>query len=301
MRGFSGQPLSNDDNYRIEKTQRNTIPERLHFSRERNMPIASIFGTRGYFVFSSEQSYDKFKQTNFNISTLDADGVGVPLFHIVQSYNVIGKITRSSPDFYIYKYVLQGVQDPPLYSECKVICQDKVFRLCKILCCEIYAHQGFFETKYDFFYPSKTQPVKKYQIIKQSNMRDLYSTLDGMRFRWHVKFYSDHYRLMFLDEDRLNYSNSNQKERQKPDQVKSKAPDFVIGHYTRTFSDILPRSTSKCSNLIIGEHSRPDSLGITTVPDLTQEFACQGALIHYLLHIEREKNKKRNRNRNRKW
>ncbi|CAI6902116.1 ANL_collapsed_G0053890.mRNA.1.CDS.1 [Saccharomyces cerevisiae] len=108
MRGFSGQPLSDDDNYRIEKTQRNTIPERLHFSRERNMPIASIFGTRGYFVFSSEQSYDKFKQTNFNISTLDADGVGVPLFHIVQSYNVIGKITRSSPDFYIYKYVLQG-------------------------------------------------------------------------------------------------------------------------------------------------------------------------------------------------
>ena len=253
MRGFSGQPLSDDDNYRIEKTQRKTIPERLHFSRERNMPIASIFGTRGYFVFSSEQSYDKFKQTNFNISTLDADGVGVPLFHIVQSYNVIGKITRSSPDFYIYKYVLQGVQDPPLYSDCKVICQDKVFRLCKILYCEIYAHQGFFETKYDFFYPSKTQPVKKYQIIKQSNMRDLYSTLDGMRFRWHVKFYSDHFRLMFLDEDRLNYSNSNQKERQKPDQGKSKAPDFVIGHYTRTFSDILPRSTSKCSNLIIGE------------------------------------------------
>lgn len=51
-------------------------------------------------------------------------------------------------------------------------------------------------------------------------MRDLYSTLDGMRFRWHVKFYSDHFRLMFLDEDRLNYSNSNQKERQKPDQGK---------------------------------------------------------------------------------
>lgn len=299
MRGFSSQN-STDDNYKIEKTQRKTIPERLHFNRERNMPIASIFGTRGYFVFSSEQSYDKFKQTNFNISVLDAEGVGVPLFHIIQSYNVLGRFTRSSPDFYVYKYILRRVQDPPLYSECKVICEDKVFRLCKVLCCEIYASQGFFETKYDFFFPSKTHPVKKHQVIRQSSMRDLYSTLDGMRFRWHVKFYSDHFRLMYLDEN-LSLSNGGQKERQEQNQRKMKAPDFIIGHYTRTFSDVLPRATSKRSNLIIGEQSRPDSLGITSVPELTEEFACQGALIHYLLHIERERDRGRKRNINRMW
>ncbi|CAI4052432.1 hypothetical protein SKDZ_15G5150 [Saccharomyces kudriavzevii ZP591] len=277
------QKLDDDNSHRIEKTQRRVLPECLQFNRERSMPIASIFGTRGFFVFSSEQSYDKFKETNFKFNVLDADGVGVPLFHIVRNYNVLGHFTGSSPDFQIYKYVLQKLQDPPLYSECQVISKDKLFRLCKIPYCEIYSHLSFFETKYDFFYPSRTQPFKRYQMVKQNNFRDLDAYLNGMHFHWHVKFYSDHYRLTYLDEEGHGSSSEKQIDR----------PDFVIGHYTKKFSNILPRSISKCSNVIIGEQSPPDYLGITSVPELTEAFACQGALIHYLEHIEDKRKRRR--------
>ncbi|CAI4036655.1 hypothetical protein SMKI_15G5060 [Saccharomyces mikatae IFO 1815] len=252
------------------------------------MPIARILGTRGFFVFSSKQSYDRFKETNFNISVLDSEGVGVPFLHIVRNYNVIGHLTGSSPDFHIYKYVLQKAEDPPLYSESKVICEDKAFRLCKIPYCEIYSHLNFLKTKYDFFYPSGTQFHKKYQVVKQNNFRDLDTYLDGLHFHWHVKFYSDHYRLMYFNEYDLGSSNDARAKRKQSD-----APDIdiVVGHYTKRFSNFIPRSISKCSELVIGEQSRPDSLGISSVPVLTETFACQGALIHYLEHIE-EKNRK---------
>lgn len=281
------QKLTDENHYKIEKTQRKQIPEPLHFNRERNLPIATIIGKRGFFVFPSMQSYDRFKRTNFNISVLDADGVGVPLFHIVQNYNVIGQVIGKSPNFHISKYVLQRVQDPPLYTECKVICEDKAFRLCKIPFCEIYCQLGFLDTEYEFFYPSRSQPVKNYRMVKRHNFRDLDVCLDGMNFRWHVKVLSDHYRLMYLDE---NTPSNNQKNRQKQSQRKIDSPDFVLGHYTRDYSNLLPRSIAKSSNLIIGENSRHDCLGISSVPELTEMLACQGALVEYLEHIERRNN-----------
>ncbi|KOG98124.1 uncharacterized protein DI49_3167 [Saccharomyces eubayanus] len=285
------QKLTDENHYKIEKTRRKQIPEPLHFNRERNLPIATIFGKRGFFVFPSVQSYDMFKRTNFNLSVLDADGVGVPLFHIVQNYNIIGQIVGKSPNFTIFKYVLQRAQDPPLYTKSKVICEDKAFRLCKIPFCEIYSQLSFRDTKYEFFYPSRSQSVNNYQMVRQNNFRDLDVCLNGMNFCWHVKVLSDHYRLMYLDENTPSDSQTN---KQKQTQRKIVSPDFVVGHYKRDFSNILPRSVAKSSNLIIGENSRADCLGISSVPELTEMLACQGALVEYLEHIRRRKDDKNN-------
>lgn len=295
MLGYFRDSFKGDDAFRIDSGNEKRNSE-FQFNRNRNMPIASIFGHNGYFLFSSENSFDKFKQTEFKFSSLDPDGVGVPLFHIEHQ---LGSVICNSPTFMIYKYILQSNEDSPPYSEFKIVKQDSYLCLYKVPFCEIYSRLDLVRTEYELIFQGK-QGEPSHLMVRGFSNRDLHSRLNNINLRWHVSFSplipSDHYKLLVLDENAPSLLDDPATKKRKKKLNGDSKQDFIIAHYTRKDRDMLLHTVSKKSNLIVGEQSELSAYGITSVPWNTQIIACEGMLIQYLEHYERRRKQRHNIN-----
>lgn len=284
MLGYLRDSFKGDDSFRIDSGNEKRHSE-FQFNRNRNMPIATIFGHNGFFLFPSEHSFDKFKQTKFDFPSLDADGVGLPLFHIQHQY-LSGNFTSNSPIFIIYKYVLQANEDSPPYSEFKVVAQDSSLILYKIPFCEIYRRFDVVTIEFELNFASPAQQGTSHSLVKGFTNRDLHTRLNNRNLCWHVNFFpvvaSNHYKLLVLDENVPSLLDDPETKKRKKKLKKKTEESFSIAHYTSKYCDMLPHTVSKRANVIVGEQSEATAFGITSVPWNTQVIACEGMLIHFM-------------------
>lgn len=291
MLGYLRDSFKGDDSLRIDSGNEKRHSE-FQFNRSRNMPIAAIFGHNGFFLFSSEHSFDKFKQTKFDFPLLDAEGVGLPLFHFQHQFTLSGNFTSNSPFCIIYKYVLQSNEDSPPYSEFKAVAKDRSLILYKIPFCEIFRRFDFVRTEFELKFASQWPEGASPLLVKGLTNRDLHTRLNNRDLCWHISFFpvgaSNHYKLLVLDDNVPSLLDDSETKKRKKKLEKKTEESFSIAHYTRKYRDMLPHTVSKRSNVIVGEQSEATAYGITSVPWNTQVIACEGMLIHFLEQTERE-------------
>ena len=265
--------LKTDSRLRIDNdVTRKEIPEEFHFTRERNMIIVKDEKMPGFFIFSSQQSFDKFK-TDDEFKEMDPCGVGIPLFHIVSNAGPpFGKGISGSRTFQIFQYIVQTVDKIPPYNG-KEIQHSKTHVLYKLVYCTIYGNMEGSEERFSFvFNEETTDEVAMQRITKFTNLRNFDSHINGYATSWEANFipilHSNHFKLV------LNTGTCNIKI--------PKNERLVLAHYTDEKQDILRKQVSHQGNVFVGENSKPDNLGISDIPYATKLIASQALLIHYL-------------------
>lgn len=294
--------FQNEDEFAVDCRTANERVDDLQFriNRRRNMPVVKAFGEFGYYLFPSENSYDQFKANDGKLERLDSDGMGVPLLQIRPRLPSVGSFVGQSPIFIVYKFVLADAQGPPLAVEHEVVAQNAELRLCRVPFCEIYRNKSFKSTEYRLIFPFGNGTTCNCIMKRSFAVRDLYSAIGEVGLRWSVGDvifgYKDHYTLQILDDCVPNLlDDSALKDKKKAMKRYRKPKNIVIGHYTRTYRDVMPHKYSKRANLYIGERSDQVTYGIENVPWATQLLACQGLLIQY---IEHERRRDRNNQNN---
>ncbi|CCD24293.1 uncharacterized protein NDAI_0C06340 [Naumovozyma dairenensis CBS 421] len=286
-----------------------TVPKQFHISTQRSMPVVKVFGSFGYIMFSSKQSYDRFKvspKTEFN--DYDYDGVGIPLLQIVRDEDLrLPFSSKEASVFKIYKFEIKSVKEPPPYDKKAVLIENNGrFKLYKVPFCQIYKKSSFTNVEYVFRFMNGPIGKTKYGTIHRREFRDLYTKLDDkINFRWHIDYNpimtNDHYILELLDEIEVSLLDSDIVKREKKKLENShKCHNHIMGHYTKQTGDLFPGILCKEGELIMGELlENVGKYGITDVPWLTQVFACQSLLLHYLDHDKEKEKKGKSRNRHR--
>lgn len=242
----------------------------------RKLPLVNILGKRGFFLFSSKQSYDKFKVTKFKEAKLDIEGVGVPLFHMVNNYDIIAYVSAKNPLYVVYRYVLEELQNPPPYSHSEVVLQNDIYCLYKVPFCEIYKSRGFTKTKYKLLFPFQSKDTIEYEMIEDKFSKEFDVNFEGSSLLWNVASQKDS---SFSYDLRLQDSYASQ-DGSASSMLPLTGPGATIGQYSPKCFGRIPRTTYGCADLWINENSRPEAFGITSVPWVTELLACQGMLIH---------------------
>lgn len=292
--------FQDEKSFHVKCNTSEKVEPQFRFNRQRNMPIAKFRGVMGYYIFPSENSFDQFKQSQFEHCSLNAEGVGLPLLHIHITFNVLGKITGNKPCYLVHRFLLRRLDEPPPTGQYEVVAQNHEFCLLKMPFCEIYRRSGIKETEYKLSFPFGPDFTDSYLMKRSFINRNLYTFMGDSDLRWHVHcafpINRDHYRLEILG----NYTPSllddsaakNEKKKLRRAKEDKKPGRTIIAHYTRTYRDFFPHKVAKRSNLFIGEHSQVISYGIQDVPWTTQVIACQALLIQYIEHARRENRKK---------
>lgn len=125
----------NDENLHIDKGIHVGVPELLHFTTERKMPMAKIFGSDSTFLFSSVQSLDRFKNTKKNDGyKIEEDGIGIPLLKLEpkKSGNSSGN-DKQITSYEIFKYELKHISEAPPYDTHNIVTKSNTSILYKIL------------------------------------------------------------------------------------------------------------------------------------------------------------------------
>lgn len=242
----------------------------------RRLPLVNILGKRGFFLFTSKQSYDKFRITKFKDVKLDADGVGVPLFHLVTKYDITAHVLAKKPIYVIYKYVIKERQNPPPYIHSELVLQDNSYCLYKVPFCEIYKCRGFTETSYKLLFPFEPETTKEHKMVGDNFSMGFEVNFEGNSLVWDVTAQKNH---------ALSYDLRVQDAYAIEDDLISgtlpvSGPNCTIGNYNPKLFGRIPRSTYNCADLRFSEKSAPGAFGIASVPYSTQLLACQGMLIH---------------------
>lgn len=243
----------------------------------RNLPLVNILGKRGFFLFTSGQSYDKFKVTKFKDIKLDADGVGVPLFHMVTKYDITSRISTKKPIYVIYKYVIEELDNPPPYSQGELVLQNDTHCLYKVPFCEIYKSRGFTKTSYKLVFPSEFENTKECKIVEDNYSMKFEVSFNGNSLVWDIASQMNHafsYELR-VQEDYPACAN----------EFTSSIPRTTgtctaIGKYNAKIFRRVPKTTYTCANLWMNEMSRPAAYGIGSIPCTTEILVCHGMLVH---------------------
>ncbi|GCF01688.1 hypothetical protein ZYGM_000052 [Zygosaccharomyces mellis] len=242
----------------------------------RRLPLVNILGKRGFFLFTSKQSYDKFRITKFKDVKLDADGVGVPLFHMVTKYDITAHVSAKKPIYVIYKYVVKELQSPPPYTHSEVVLQVDSYCLYKVPFCEIYKCRGFTETSYKLLFPFEPESAKEYKMVEDSFSMGFEVKFGGNSLVWDVTAQKNHALCYDLRVEDTSTVENNLTSGTLP----VNGPNCTIGNYNPKLFGRIPMSTYNCANLLFNEKSGPAAFGITSVPYVTELLACQGMLIH---------------------
>ncbi|SMN21384.1 similar to Saccharomyces cerevisiae YMR316W DIA1 Protein of unknown function, involved in invasive and pseudohyphal growth [Maudiozyma saulgeensis] len=279
-----------DDRLRIEKTTAKNIPDFLHFSSERHLPIAQISGDTSRVIFPSVQSYDVFKTfKKLDPSFLkDNNGVGIPLFRIrsVEWNQRNFKEMNKELVYQIFSYELRSVDEVPPYMDGEVVLNVKDVKLYKCLYCDVYKANSSGGTTY--FLEFKDDSLGEIPMIHRFQYRDMDTNLYNWNFRWHVKFSpiieNDHYKLGYLNPDTVSLLDTKEivKDKKLLKIPKTERFKLIFGHYTSEDSDFFPSSIIKVADFTIGEKEVVPSLGVRDVPVVTKIFACQCLLIHII-------------------
>lgn len=246
----------------VEKEAGSHFYNRLN--RKRTMPIANSMGTRGFYIFASEHSYDMFKNGGFKKAQLNPEGVGIPLLQMVESYDVVAWFSKKRPIYLIYKFIIQDIDDPPPYPHSKLVLKEGQFCVYKVPFCEIYRQISFLATTYRFHFPSQAENLKNYELTDNYDYKSYGTSVDGFEMTWESSL--EQSLDMWGYDLRLN-----------------SISDKILATYTTRDSDYLPKKTFKCASLYVMEESNPDALGNSSICWLTQVLACQGALLHRLM------------------
>lgn len=283
-----------DTRLKCTLSQEPHIPPSLRFNRERSMPIMKLKKQRGYFMFPSLQSYEKFRSNGDDVS-LNQDGMGVPLFYFEHTnYNPLDVGLISEATLYkIHIFTIQDSNIPPPYDHEEIIAIGEKYTIYQSLFCTISRKVDLTRISYTLsFQGHENEP---YTMIHRPEFRDLDTMIDGFVLRWHVTYNpvidNDHYglRLLYNDEKSLFDSNANFETVTKP-VPESQRKKVSVAHYTSEDSDNVKIITYKMADVTIGEKGSPNAFGITNVPMLTKILACQALLIH---RIEVDKDKER--------
>lgn len=288
--------LQSDDKLRVDLADNKSNPA-FKYNRERSMPFAKVIGKRGFFLFPSENSYDRFKQNKFDFEPLEEEGVGIPLLRIKKTYAIIGSFSGNAPVYVIYKYMILNQDEPPPSDQFEVIKQGNGLKLYKFPYCEIYRRVELRNIEYKLVFAFDGSQTKHLTMVRRSYNRDLFSSLNQTNIRWHVSYspiHDDQYRLAILDESFPSLLDDTETRRTKKKLKNNKEEIQTIANYTRKFRDILPKIVSKEATLIIGEWSDSPSYGISSIPWDTQALACQGLLINYMEYERRKERESKN-------
>lgn len=278
------------------------IPPSLRFNNQRSMPIMKLKNQRGYFMFTSLQSYEKFKSNGYEVC-LNQDGVGIPLFYFEHTnYNVLdaGLISEAQ----LYKIHILTIQDsniPPPFEYEEVIAIGKKYTIYQSLFCTISKKVDLTRISYNLtFSDPEYEPCT---MIHRPEFRDLDTMIDGYVLRWHVAYNpvigNDHYGLSLLHSDEKSLFDSKVDFKQVPEEKgkkitkpipESQRMKISVAHYTSEDSDNVKIISYKMADVTIGESGSLNAFGITNVPMLTKILACQTLLIH---RIEVDKDKER--------
>lgn len=287
-------PFQNEDQFSVDCNNESAVEPQFQINRRRNMPIVKRLGQVGYYVFPSENSYDKFKANGEKFGHLDAEGMGLPLLHMETGTPSFGMVAGCSSVFMIFKFLLFSAKSPPPAIQHELVAQDGQFCLYKVPFCEIYRN-GLFQSmsaEYRLVFPFENGPGYNCTMKRSFMNRDMYSFVGDTNLRWHVSasilYNRDHYTLQILDDCVPNLLDDPDLQKKKKAMKKGKKPkNVVIGHYTRTFRDSLPHHYSKRANLYIGERADSSLYGIEGVPWTSQVLACQGLVIQFAEHMRR--------------
>ncbi|SMN20405.1 similar to Saccharomyces cerevisiae YMR316W DIA1 Protein of unknown function, involved in invasive and pseudohyphal growth [Maudiozyma saulgeensis] len=293
--------MDDDRRLRVEKKNDKHIPEFLHFNIERHMPIVDVPTRRGYLIFPSIQSFDRFKTNRgSDINNIDENGMGIPLFLIERQLLTHGMTMLDTELTYkIYKYEIKKLDEVPPYGDFEIIAQNANFKVYKYVYSKIYKSSKLSQTALQFVV-NEDKENASYMLHKRE-FRDMDTCVMNQNFRWHVRYSpleNDHYKLALLNprEISLTDSPSVKLQKKKENLTKIDPYDAVIGHYTSEDKDILPGVIEKDADFVVGEQGSEANLGLSNVPELTQTFACQALVLHV---IERQKERKNRRNRHR--
>ncbi|KAG0671759.1 hypothetical protein C6P45_005024 [Maudiozyma exigua] len=130
----------NNENLHIDKGMHVGVPELLHFTTERKMPMAKIFGSDSTYLFSSVQSLDMFKNTKRNDGyKIEEDGIGIPLLKL-EPKKVKDKTSGNPSEndkqitsYDIFKYELKHISESPPYDMHDIVAKDDTSILYKVL------------------------------------------------------------------------------------------------------------------------------------------------------------------------
>ncbi|SJM82638.1 uncharacterized protein ZBIST_0579 [Zygosaccharomyces bailii] len=257
--------INSSEVLRVAEPPNERPPFYSRHNRVRTMPIVNAMGTRGFYLFASQQSFDMFKNTGFKQAKLNAEGVGIPLFHMLESYDIVAWFLKKKPVYIVHKFIIQKLDDPPPYTESKLVLQDDELCLYKVPFCEIFQKMRFSSCTYSFKFPFHPEGSDaSYELVDNYNFQNYKTLISGQDLAWKsdldFTFETWDYKLC-LDSGK-------------------KTP---IATYSTQDCDYLPKKTFKCANLFIQEETGPEALGNTSVAWLTQILACQGVLIHRII------------------
>lgn len=277
-----------------------------HFTSERNIPFVSILLTKGFFCFPSEQSFAKFLENKRKFDKLDADGLGIPLFHAVPLGVVKTILHKNLPVVKIYKFVLLEEDEPPPEHSHELISTDGGRRLFKIEFCEVYKRMGGInwsrvEHKFVFHTDDLEQHEDRLFTVKMVNhvqRRHTDTRFDDLNLRWYgttgfaSPFGSGNFKLLVLDDnmpcltDQLTDEDYERALRSHPIRTLAQLP--VWANYSDETGTILPKKrTVRLANFMIGEsenagnsESDTSANGIRSVPWATQVMTCMCMVLH---------------------
>ena len=296
--------LMDDKRLRVEKRNDDSIPESLHFNMERHMPIVDIPLARGYLIFPSVQSFDKFSENGDkeNIDSLDSNGMGIPLFQIKRQLLTPGlTMIETELTYKIYKYEIKQRDDVPPYGDFEIIAENQNFKVYKYLYGKVYKSSKMTQSALQFVINNDVE--NSYFMLHKREFRDMDTCIDGYNFRWHVRYSpmeNDHYKLALLNPKEVSLMDSpSVKSMKKKNNITKIDPySLVFGHYTSENEDLIPSMIMKSADFIIGEKGVASNIGLSNVPELTQKFACQALVLHVIERQKEEERDRKHRHRN---
>lgn len=274
------------------------------FTRERNMPFVSVILSRGFYCFPTEQSYERYLANSRKFDNLDGDGLGVPLFQVLDFSAIQILADKKLPDYRFYKYVLRKSGDPPPYQQHELISTDGNKRLYKLLFCEAFRSRlGLTKLEYRFTLYTD-EGIFTTVMIRCTQTRSIDTHFGGCNLRWKTSepflspIFSRNFKLQILDDNMPSLLDDDDTRRRKNGPVRKSSQLPLWARYFADTATVIPKKrTQKLANLVIGEteeETNPASYGLGYIPWATQVLACTCMVLHHLEDERRQRKRRSN-------
>ncbi|AQZ17486.1 hypothetical protein BZL39_M00370 [Zygosaccharomyces parabailii] len=272
-----------------DSTEQNPPPY-APFGAKRIMPVAYSLGEEGVMVFPSEEALSKYKHTNYEKDPIDPHGLGLPLFKLIRKHRFLrlGK----KPHYVIYKYLLQKNGAPaPQGSE--IFVSDGTHTVYRAPFCYVYRKKHSKLTNYVFEFLAELR-ARELELIDVQNEQRYCGSVGGYELLWsspddepdEYELHMDLENVMrMITHDSLSEKEKDQRKGEKASPKEQQGPS-VVASYSLENRDYLPKKHPKYGDLVFLEKSQLgnlETLGITSVPVVTQILACHGLILQQLV------------------
>ncbi|SJM87932.1 uncharacterized protein ZBIST_4121 [Zygosaccharomyces bailii] len=272
-----------------DSTEQNPPPY-ASFSGKRIMPVAYSLGKEGVMVFPSEEALSKYKHINYDRDPIDPHGLGLPLFKLIRKHRFLrlGK----KPHYVIYKYLLLKNGAPaPQGSE--VVVSDSTHTVYNVPFCYVYRKKHSKLTSYVFEFLAELR-TRELELIDVQNEQRYCGSVGSYDLLWsspddepdEYELHMDLENVMRMITNDLPSEKGKNKCKSEKASPKEQQELSVVASYTLENRDYLPKKHPKYGDLILLEQSQVgnlETLGITSVPVVTQLLACHGLILQQLI------------------